>query len=195
MRSLTEREKRALLLLIPALIMGWWLWPESDGPAPVLPVFDSPAAAERRVTKLRQTVAMVPGREQVLKQFKGELAVREAGLLPADTAAQAQALLLQIVARVARAQVPPVSIRSNEIGQVKPYGNRYGEVSVSVNFDMRIEQLVNLLADITAQKELIATNELRVGAANPKQKNMPVRLTFSGLVRRELIPDKKGSSF
>jgi hypothetical protein len=65
-------------------------------------------------------------------------------------------------------------------------------VAVSVSFDCRVEQLVNLLADITAQKELIATSEIRIGNAHPKEKVMPVRLTVSGVVPRKLIPDRKG---
>jgi hypothetical protein len=53
--------------------------------------------------------------------------------------------------------------------------------------------LVQLLSDITAQGEIIGVNDVRIGAANPKEKTMPVRLTVSGLVRRELVPEKKGS--
>ena len=49
-----------------------------------------------------------------------------------------------------------------------------------------------LYADLTKQQELIATSELRIGSANPREKNIPVRLTISGVVRRDLIPDKKG---
>ena len=42
--------------------------------------------------------------------------------------------------------------------------------------------------------EIIATDEIRCGAANPKSKSMPVRLTVSGLVPRRLVPEKKGMS-
>jgi hypothetical protein len=85
-------------------------------------------------------------------------------------------------------------MRNSEIGPVKPYGDRYGEVTVSLNFEARIEQLVQLLSDITAQNEIIGVDNVRIGTANPKEKIMPVRLTVSALVRRELVPDKKGGS-
>jgi hypothetical protein len=51
--------------------------------------------------------------------------------------------------------------------------------------------LINLLSDITSQKEMIGISDMRIGGAAPKEKTMPVRLTISGLVRRELVPDKK----
>jgi hypothetical protein len=80
------------------------------------------------------------------------------------------------------------------MGQVRPFGDHYGEVLVAVNFEAGIEQLVNFLAAITAQKELIGTSDMRIGVANPKLKKMPVRITLSGLVRKELIPEKRGAS-
>ena len=68
----------------------------------------------------------------------------------------------------------------------------YARVTVSASMDCRIDELVNLLAAISAQPEIISTDEIRCGAANPKSKSMPVRLTISGLVPRRLVPEKKG---
>ena len=65
---------------------------------------------------------------------------------------------------------------------------------VTVSFDAQIEQLVQFLADLTTQKQLIATNEIRIGQAHPKQKSVPVRLTVSGIVKKSLLPAKKGPS-
>jgi hypothetical protein len=86
-------------------------------------------------------------------------------------------------------------VRANEIGQAKAFGDDYGEVSVSVSFECGIEQLVNLLADLGAQPELLATNEIRIGQASGTQKVIPVRLSISGIVPKKLIPEKKGLSF
>jgi hypothetical protein len=41
----------------------------------------------------------------------------------------------------------------------------------------------------------MGTSDIRIGTANPKLKKMPVRITFSALVRKDLMPDKKGASF
>jgi hypothetical protein len=48
-----------------------------------------------------------------------------------------------------------------------------------------------MLADITAAPELIATDQLRIGAANPKDKTMNVRLAVLGAVPRKLVPARK----
>jgi len=50
--------------------------------------------------------------------------------------------------------------------------------------------LVNVLAAIPAQPELIATDDLRVMSSNAKEKTIGVRLTLSGVVPRRLVPVK-----
>lgn len=192
---LQERDKRALMLLavVATLVIGWYVTSDDDAPAPVVAAVDNIPSAEKRLARLRQLSASVPGKQQVLDQVSLELQEREKGLIQADTAAQAQAQLLQILRKLAKSQTPPIDLRNTEIGTTKPFGDKYGEVTVALNFESRIEQLVNLLSDLTAQREIIGVNEMRIGGANPKEKTMPVRLTISGLVRRELIPDKKGA--
>jgi hypothetical protein len=192
--KLTDRDKRALILcgVVSALVIGWWATSGDDVAAPVVPIVDNIPAAEQRLARLRQMAGSVPGKQQVLQQVTDELKAREKGLIQADTAPQAQEQLVQILRKIGRAQSPAIDMRNSEIGPVKPYGEKYAEVLVSVNFETRIEQLVNLLSDLTAQKEIIGVSDLRIASANPKEKTMPVRLTVSGLVRRELLPEKKG---
>jgi hypothetical protein len=192
--TIEKRDRRALVLLgvVGALILVWWIGSSDDKVVQVVASTDSVPVVEKRLAKLRETAAAVTGREQAVQKVKLELTTREAGLIQADTAQQAQAQLLQILRRVGKAETPPIDIRGSEIGQIKALSDDYGEVSVSVSFDCRIEQLVNLLAALTSQKELIATSEIRLGNAHPKEKIMPVRLTVSGVVPRKLIPEKKG---
>jgi type II secretion system (T2SS) protein M len=155
----------------------------------VAPV-DSVERAEKRLEILKRAAATVPGKEGVLAHVSNELAKRETGLIAADTAAQAQAQLLQTIKRVARTE--GLEIRQVELGRPQPFADAYGEVMVSVSSDCQIDQLVNLMADLTAQPEIAATSEIRVGLANAKKKTMPVRLTISGIVPRKLVPEKKG---
>jgi hypothetical protein len=88
-------------------------------------------------------------------------------------------------AALAKAQTPPLEFRSEEIGQVRPLGDdkNYGEAVVSISLNCAIEQLVNLLADITAQPEAIATGDPAHGG-NQKEKTLSVRLTVAGMVLR-----------
>jgi len=193
--TLQDRDKRALKVLVPAVAAAIIYWiatsGSSSGPKTVAPV-DSPARVEKRLAYLRSAVATVDGKEALLKQASDELAEREKGLLRAETAPEAQAHLLEIVRNAARVQTPPLEIRQTELGQTRSFGDAYGIATVSVTLDCRIDELVNLLATLSAQPELVATDEIRIGAANPKTKSMPVRLTVAGLLPHALVPKQKG---
>ncbi len=195
--TLQTRDKRALMLLAisAAGMLVYWF---SGSTASVgrsrtiaAPV-DSLDRAQKRLANLGRQVATLSGKEALLKQVSGELADREKGLIPGDTADQAQAQLLQILRRVAKDQTPPLEIRQVEFGQPRPYGEVYGTVSVSVTMDCRIDEMINYLAAISALPELVTTEEIRTGQSNQRQKIMPVRLTMLGMVERRLIPEKKG---
>jgi len=195
--SITERDRRFLIglaVVVPLiLIYRFGLSSDSSGVASFSPT-DRIPIEERRLAKLRQIAAAEPGKEQILTQVTAELATREKELINSDSAPQAQAQIVQVLRQVGRAQSPALDFRGVEIGQVHPFGDNYGEVLVTVSFDAQIEQLVQFLADLTTQKQLIATNEIRIGQAHPKQKSVPVRLTVSGIVKKSLLPAKKGPS-
>jgi hypothetical protein len=139
--------------------------------------------------KLRQIAATVPAREAVLKQASADLADRERGMIQADTAPQAQAALLEVARRVGKTE--QIDVRGGEFGAPKPFGD-YGMVYATVTFECHIEQLVNFLADLSQQPELVVPSEERVTAGNPKEKVMSVRMVLAGVVARKLVPEKKG---
>jgi hypothetical protein len=199
--TLTDRDRRALVILGAALALGGFLyWYSNSSPSSsssdtanklAVPV-DSVDHAQRRLANLRKQASTLPGKEAVLKQVSVELAEREKGLIPGDTAEQAQAQLLQIVKRAAQQQTPPLDMGQVELGRPRAFGAAYGQVSVSITLTCRIDELVNFLATLSAQPELTATEEIRFGTSHPKEKTMPVRLTVSGLVIRRLVPERKG---
>jgi len=192
--TLTARDRRALVILAAAtavtVTINYFLTREPAAEA--RPAVRSAVLEEKRLEKLRRIAATVPGKEEALAAVEAELARREKGLIQADTAAQAQAQLLEVFRRLARAQAPAIEIKTVEMGQVRPLGQDYGEILVPVTFDCRIEQLLNLLADITAQPEAVSTSELRVTAADQTEKTMTVRLTLAGVAPRRLVSEKKG---
>jgi hypothetical protein len=196
--TLTDRDRRALLILAPVLVLAAVYYfvsnssPSSGGGAKIGAPADSVDRTEKRLAVLRKQAAMLPGKEAVLRQVSLELAEREKGLIPGDTAEEAQAQLLQIVKRVAQQQTPPLDLGQVELGRPRPFGAAYGQVSISITLTCRIEDLVNFLSAMSAQPELTATEEIRFGASHPKLKTMPIRLTVSGLVARRLIPARKG---
>jgi len=105
---------------------------------------------------------------------------REAGLLKADTDQQAQVALLDLVQNTAR--VNQVEIRGSQEFREKVLDDDYGEVSVTVAFTCGMEQLVNLLAAIGNQPEILATNEIHISGGNDKNKNVQVRMVVSAAV-------------
>ncbi len=196
---MSDRDRRALIILAPVLVLAavcyYWFSnssPSPSGGAKISAPVDSVDRTEKRLAMLRKQAATLPGKQAVLQQVSLELAEREKGLIPGDTAEQAQAQLLQIVKRVAQQQMPPLDMGQVELGRPRPFGAAYGQVSVSITLTCRIEELVNFLAALSAQPELTATEEIRFGASHPKLKTMPIRLTVSGLVARRLIPVQKG---
>ena len=190
--TLQSRDRRALALLgVSALLtLAYRYWPAGAGPAVVAPTGDPAAIAEKRLAKLRETAATVPAKEDIFKKVSADLAVREKGLIAAGTAAQAQAQLIQIIRRVVSSETPPVEIRATELGGVRALGDAYGEAVVSVQIDCRIDQLVNILAALGSQPELVSTSDLRVASSNAKEKTVGARLTVSGVVPRRLVPEK-----
>ena len=161
-----------------------------DETSPVKAGIDSIPPGEQRLSRVRQVSATVPGKETLLKQVDQELAEREKGIILADTAAQAQAQLLETIRGVAKAQ--GIEVRGAEELRIRPLADDYGEAAVTVAFNCRIEQLVNLLAALTSEPQLISTSEVRVGSTNAKDKAIQVRLSLSGIVPRKLAPEKKG---
>jgi type II secretion system (T2SS) protein M len=198
--TLTDRDRRALVILGCALVAGGLLYwysnssPSSSGSgsAKISAPVDSIDRTQKRLAMLRRQAATLPGKQAVLQQVSLELAEREKGLISGDTAEQAQAQLLQVIKRVAQQQMPPLELGQVELGRPRPFGTAYGQVSVSITVTCRIEELVNFLAALSAQPELAATEEIRFGTSNAKQKTMPIRLTISGLVARRLVPVRKG---
>jgi type II secretion system (T2SS) protein M len=190
--SLTTRDRRALIFLgagiVTLLVLRFGVY--GDRQTSVVAATDSIPLAEKRLARLRQLAASVPGKQAVLKSITAEAQWREKGILQAPTAQQAQAHLLETIRRAGKTE--GIEVRGGEFPELRPLGDEYGEASVAVNFDCRIEQLVNFLAALTKEPELLATNEIRIASANPKEKTVSVRLTLAGVVPRNLVPVKKG---
>ena len=190
--SLTTRDRRGLILLgagaLLIIVLRFGIYGERD--TKVVAAHDSIPLAEKRLARLRQVAATAPAKQSLLKALTSEVALREKGIVQAPTAQQAQAHLLETIRRVGKTD--GIEVRGGEFPELRPLADEYGEASVSVNFDCRIEQLVNFLAAITSEPELLAPNEIRIAASNPKEKTVSVRLTLAGVVPRNLVPVRKG---
>jgi hypothetical protein len=196
--TLQPRDRRALAWLgVSALLsLVVYLWMSlgpgsSEAAAPV--ASDSVPTQEQRLARLRDIAATTPGKEEILKKVSADLAVREKGLIRADSLQQAQAQLVTILRKIADGQSPSVDIRSTEPGPVDVLENSYGAINASVNFECSIDQLMKLMGSIAARPELLATRDLRILSADAKNKTLSVRLTVTGIVPKSLVPAKKGT--
>jgi hypothetical protein len=185
---------RRLLMILATLavsvILRFAFFSGSGAPTVVAAV-DSIPLAEKRLQKLREQAATLPAREALLKQVTAELATREKGIINADTVPQAQAYLLDTIHRIAA--LNNIDARgADQFTEPKPLGDAYGIVTVTESFTCAIEQLVNFLALLDSQPEIIATNEIHIAGGHDKNKTVQVRVSLSGVVARKLVPVRKG---
>jgi hypothetical protein len=195
LNNLSERDRRALVVLVAGLVVSsvlYFVFPSNSGTANVVAHAvnqDNAALAQQRLARLRQIAATVPAREAVLKQTSADLADRERGIIHADTAPQAEAALLEIARRLGKDE--QIDLRGGDFGAPKAFGD-YGLVYATVTFECHVEQLVNFLADLSKEPEIVAPSEERITSANPKEKTMGVRMVLAGVVSKKLVPEKKG---
>jgi hypothetical protein len=186
-------DRRLLFLLLGALaliaVLRFGVY--GDRTPAVVEASESIPQAEQRLEQLRRIAATVEGKQTVKKQVDALLAEREKGLIAGDTEAQARAQLLELTTNIARSN--GIETHGMDEYHAKVLTPDYGELSITVSFNCGIEQLVNMLAALANQPQILATNEIRVAGGNDKKKNIQVRLGVSTLVPRKLLPaDKKG---
>src|SRR5580765_5042497 len=101
-----EKRERNLLIVagVLATLLVLRLGLGSSGPEVAEAATESVDMAEQKLAKLRQLAATVPGKENLLKQANAELANRESGVIQAETAAQAQGQLLQVIRNIGKAE-------------------------------------------------------------------------------------------
>ena len=195
--NVTERERRLLIGLVPALMITVFVYYWTEPSSSVTPVVADTAAAidvaQARLDRVRAISATIPPLQDLKQKSSAELAQWEKRLVQADTPAQAQAQLLQIFRRVARLQGPSLDIRSSDLGTVQP-SNGYSEIAMNINVECQIEGLLNLLTDIASQPEFLSWRDLRVSSPDNKQKRIVVSLTLLALAPAKLIPRPAGAN-
>lgn len=190
--TISERDRRALLILAAAAAVAALLWfiPGNSGStASVSSAAADIGLSQQQLVRMRRIAATVPARESAQKQTAADLADRERGIIQADTAPQAQAALLETARRIGKAD--QIDVRGGELGAPKTFGD-YGLVYATVAFECHPEDLVNFLADLSREPEIIAPSEERIVAGIGKDKIISVRMLLAGVVPKKLVPEKKG---
>ena len=151
---------------------------------------DSIPVAKQRLEILRRKAGTVPAKEEILKRVTAELQDREKGVVQAGSSEQARAHLMDVLRNAATDNHFNVN-GASQLPEAKPLGQFYGQVAVGQNFSCGIDQLVNFLAQIAAQQEIISTDTIIVAPARNPNKDITVRLTLSGVIPKALVPEKK----
>jgi hypothetical protein len=190
----TNREQllvKVLAVAVPAILIVRFGFLRDSGSVPaVVPAQESASVAVKRLEKLRQVAAAVPGKQETLKQIDAQLALREKGIIATATAAQATAHLFEVSSRIGKAE--GIDVRGGELGQVKNFGSDYGEVTAAFSFNCRPEQFVNFMSALSREPELIEPGDIRILTLSPKEKTISVRMSLGGIVPKSLVPEKKG---
>ena len=197
MRTLEPREKKAVIALgatlaLTAVVLAYEFWPAGirRGGGRISAVRAADGAAPGAGARNRRHGSRKTGNSQESRGRPGDPRERAD---PRRNRAAGPGAGDHHPARTGRRRKSAHRHPRHELGAIAPFGDDYGAVNVSIQVECRIEQLLNFLAALAARPELIATRDLRVIAADPKQKTLNVRITVAGIVPKSLAPQKKGA--
>ncbi len=184
-----ERDKRALMLLGGALVVGgllqfdFWLPSGSSGS-----VSDSALdALEQRLQLAQVQARQRPLTEAELQTAQKQLEARESRLLESTDAALAQAEMRSLVGDLLTAE--GIEMKSSRFTRVDLEGESYSKIPLTVDFSCQIEQVVNLLASIANSPRLLTPGDLRIRVGNKEIKAVDVRMTVAGYLPVERTPE------
>jgi hypothetical protein len=195
--TISARDQKLLGAWVVLVAIGYWFLRPDAGPVslPTSANQETVAMAEQRLARLKDIAATASAKQEILKNVSAELAMREQGLIRAETVQQAQAQMITILRQLLGIETPTIEIRSMEMMPVEPFGDAatgvsYGLAPVRLQFECRMAQLVNVLAGLAAKPQLMGTRDFQILASNTKEKTVRVALTVVGVVPKELVPDK-----
>lgn len=189
--SLDKRTGLGLLAGLAVILVLRFVVMSGDSTGTVVSAAESIDQAKKRLERIRQVAATVPGKETVMKAETDSVQMLEKGVFKTATESEARAQLLEMVNEVAKTN--GIQTRGMDEYHSKPVSNDYGEVTVSVSFNCDVVQLVNFLAGLASQDQILATNDIHISGGTDKKKILQVRVSVSGLVPRKLLAaEKKG---
>ena len=162
---LSARDRRALLLLVPAviaiLLMRFAILPALDTAG----VAARPLAIrEKTLGKYRAIVAAVPLHESNAGMLAGALAESEKGLLTGATPALQDDELQQQVRDLAGGA--GIQLRAVSFTPPRNAGEDYVQLGLTTQFTAGVDQLVAFLTTLQSAPRILSVDQLRVTAAN-----------------------------
>ncbi|MBI4459150.1 MAG: hypothetical protein HY648_03700 [Acidobacteria bacterium] len=180
--ALRRQDKRALSMAAGAVALFLFfqfavfpLWDRWQQERLNLPV------QEQTLVKYRQAVAAAGLRSAETTSLEARLREAEAGLLAGESAALASAELQDLVKQLTAAQ--SINVGSSNFLPTRPVGEDYVQVPLGMQFQCRIDQLVNLLQAVAQSPKNLRVLRLQIQAISAAEKLLQVNLTVGGLMR------------
>lgn len=183
-----RRDRRALVVLLVAgalfaIMQLDFFFPSTGSPL----VGGSIEDAEERLLN-----AQVNARQKPLVQTEFEEAARvltelENGLLQAESAELAKAEMRQLVGNLLIAE--GITMKASGFGNVKLEQDHFAQVPLTVDFDCRAEQFVNLMAAFSNNERVLGTRRIMLSPTNTETKAIRVRATVTGYLPVSRTPE------
>jgi hypothetical protein len=145
---------------------------------------------EKKLEKYREVARTAGIRNAEVISVEARLWDAEAGLLASKTSALASAELQELMKQLTAAQ--SIEVRSSEFLPTKPLNPEFMQVPLGVQFQCRLDQLVNLLRELRGSTKFLSVPRLQIQSTGSKEKLVNVSMQIAGIMRVE--PPQKSSS-
>jgi hypothetical protein len=186
--QIQKREKWALITCVGAVLlfslMKFVFFPTWDS---LQETRENIPMQEKKLGKYKEVVASVPLRTSEASKVEALLHTAERGLLESKTASLASAELQDLLKQIAMTQ--SIDFRSSDFLPVKAISADYAEVPIGLQFQCKVDQLANLMRELSIHTKYLRVVRLTIQGASGKEKNIVVGLQVAGMMHAE--PDAK----
>ena len=180
--EISKRDRRALqwgglalalwLALRFALLPAWDQWQQARAELPM---------RETTLIKYRQALTAMDADQKTAEAMQARLRQAESGLLqntsPALAAAEFQDWIRQTMGG------HQIDLRSSSFLAVRPQPSGYTEVPLGLQFQCRMDQLAELLADLQSGPKIVSVPRMQIQSTGGAEKLLSVSLTVAGVMR------------
>ena len=188
--AIGKRDQRALLLggvalavwviLRLAILPGWDRWQQDRTEMPL---------RETALIKYRQALAAESADKRTAESLRNRLRESESGLLQSSTPALASAEFQDWVRQTTTNHA--IELRTSEFLALRPQAHGYAQVPLGLQFQCRLDQLVNFLSELRSGSRIVAIPRLQIQSTGGPEKLVLVSLTVAGVMR---LPGNQPSS-
>ncbi|MBI4464609.1 MAG: hypothetical protein HY647_07885, partial [Acidobacteria bacterium] len=138
------------------------------------------------LAKYRAAVEGIEGQNAEIAALEARLREAEGGLLNSKTPPLASAEMQELVKQLTAAH--SIEVRSSEFLPTKPLGAGYLQVPLGLQFQCRLDQLVNFLKAAEQSPKYLAVSRLFIQSTANQEKFISVSMTVAGVMTAAAAP-------